>query len=196
MAEPCPQSWVQLVLEENQDAVVELWVKLMEWGEKAARFRGQDEDVGRDAAIATFHRIQRMKAKFTEQGTHEDSSFCKMCRFVLAREVIRIITRNVVAHDIAIEENETQIPGQLDPEPQIADELLLQRLKPCLEQLSDLRRQVIELRYFVHLSPAEIGHKLDRAPNAIYVALHRALAQLQSCLNSSGYSNAEDLLSL
>jgi RNA polymerase sigma factor (sigma-70 family) len=197
MAEPCPQSWVQLVLEENQDAVVELWVKLMEWGEKAARCRGQEEDVGRDAAIATFHRVQRMKASFTEQSTAEgESSFCKMCRFVLVREVIRLIERKKVPHTEFITDNEAQIPGQPDPEPRLEGELVLQRLKPCLDQLSELRRQVIELRYFAQLSPADIASKLDRAPNAIHVATHRALAQLQTCLHNNGYSSAEDLLSL
>lgn len=194
MAEPCPKNWVQLILSDDEEAIAELWIKLMQWGETAAGYKGQDEDVGRDAAIAAFHRIQRMKVKFEEQDAGEDSSFCRMCRFVLAHEIIRIINRNRKFVMAPLSEGDHPIEPDLDPKLSPAD--ILKRLDPCLDELTGLRRSVIELRYLRHLSPAEIATQLGATPGAIYVALHRALAQLQKCLRNQGYESVDGLLSL
>jgi RNA polymerase sigma-70 factor (ECF subfamily) len=57
-------------------------------------------------------------------------------------------------------------------------------LRSALAQLSDRDRELIALRYGGDLTAAQIGSVLDAQPNAVEVALHRALARLRHILES------------
>lgn len=60
----------------------------------------------------------------------------------------------------------------------------LDRLADVLEQMSDERRQVIELRDFEELSFAEIAQSMGRSENAVQLLHARALADLSRRLGA------------
>ena len=59
-------------------------------------------------------------------------------------------------------------------------------LRRALDRLRPEARDLLTMRYIDELSIAEIAELLDKKANAVYVALHRAIKELQKiCLGSS-----------
>jgi RNA polymerase sigma factor (sigma-70 family) len=69
-----------------------------------------------------------------------------------------------------------------DLEEEAVERLMLQS---ALATLGDEDRDLIALRYGADLSTRRIGELLGKRPNAVDVALHRALARLRAALESS-----------
>jgi RNA polymerase sigma factor (sigma-70 family) len=83
-----------------------------------------------------------------------------------------------------------QIP--LDDAPEIAaatnlEETILQTLslQEAVSQLSERDRELIALRYGADLPSREIADALSLSPNAVDVALHRAIERLRQALDRS-----------
>jgi RNA polymerase sigma factor (sigma-70 family) len=69
-------------------------------------------------------------------------------------------------------------------------------LQSALATLGDEDRDLIALRYGADLSTRRIGELLGKRPNAVDVALHRALARLRAALESPPPSPHDDSLDL
>lgn len=55
-------------------------------------------------------------------------------------------------------------------------------LGQCVEELSPVRKQLVELRYNSRLGVSEIARKTDRSPGAVSDALYRIRSQLAECI--------------
>jgi len=77
-----------------------------------------------------------------------------------------------------------------DVETETVDRLTLQE---ALETLGDDDRELIALRYGADLSTKKIAELLEKTPNAVDVAMHRALARLRGALEAPPPAQADTL---
>lgn len=85
---------------------------------------------------------------------------------------------------------EVDLPAGTDLESETIDRLTLQA---ALETLGDEDRELIALRYGADLSTKAIAELLEKKPNAVDVALHRALARLRGALEPAPQARAATL---
>jgi RNA polymerase sigma factor (sigma-70 family) len=85
---------------------------------------------------------------------------------------------------------EVDVAGVTDLEGEIVDRLTLQE---ALETLGDDDRELIALRYGADLSTKKIAELLEKTPNAVDVAMHRALARLRDALEAPPPAQADTL---
>lgn len=71
---------------------------------------------------------------------------------------------------------------------QMQDEGLCQILMDAIAQLSQSRRQVIELKYFYEYPPNEIAKKIGKSIDAVYCLQFNALQDLRKILTKTGIS--------
>jgi len=64
-------------------------------------------------------------------------------------------------------------------------------LRECLEKVEKKSRKLVTMRYESNMSMSEIGHKLDRTPGAVQVALSRVRSWLASCVRKRLEAGAE-----
>ena len=62
---------------------------------------------------------------------------------------------------------------------------LAEKVKACLEELSDQDREVLSLRHFEQLSNRETAEELNVSPNAASVMYMRALKRFKVILKSA-----------
>jgi RNA polymerase sigma-70 factor, ECF subfamily len=55
-------------------------------------------------------------------------------------------------------------------------------LRECLEELAPRAREAIDMRYGDACKPAEVAHRLNWTPEAVYVTLSRARSSLRECV--------------
>lgn len=83
------------------------------------------------------------------------------------------------------EEMEEVLAGGSDPGAETEAILDRERLRAALGRLEADARDLLVMRYLDDLSIPEISHLTGKKPNAVYVALHRAVKRLQRvCLES------------
>lgn len=66
------------------------------------------------------------------------------------------------------------------------------RVHKCLDKLPEKERELIELRYFQHLSFPEIAQRIERKPNAVYQAVFRIREMLKKCLDGKNESHKNE----
>jgi RNA polymerase sigma factor (sigma-70 family) len=97
------------------------------------------------------------------------------------------IARRCIAQAVAgrppgdVQEVEVDVAAVTDVETETVDRLTLQE---ALETLGDDDRELIALRYGADVSTKKIAELLEKTPNAVDVAMHRALARLRSALEA------------
>ncbi len=95
------------------------------------------------------------------------------------------IARRVIAEragqesDIVAEVPDTAAPGRLED-----DSVSRLTMQAAVATLGERDRELVALRYGADLTAAQIGELLDLGPNAVEVALHRALRRLRAELES------------
>ncbi|HET7171019.1 MAG TPA: sigma-70 family RNA polymerase sigma factor [Gaiellales bacterium] len=101
------------------------------------------------------------------------------------------IARRVLAeragqdHETVAEVPETAAPGMLEDES--VSRLTMQA---AVATLSERDRELVALRYGADLTAAQIGEQLELSPNAVEVALHRALRRLRAGLEGEAAAPA------
>lgn len=85
---------------------------------------------------------------------------------------------------------EADVVGVTDLEGETVDRLTLQE---ALETLGEEDRELIALRYGADLSTKKIAELVEKTPNAVDVAMHRALARLRGALEAPTPAPAETL---
>lgn len=83
---------------------------------------------------------------------------------------------------------EVDVAGVTDLEEETVDRLTLEE---ALETLGDDDRELIALRYGADLSTKKIAELLEKTPNAVDVAMHRALARLRGALEAPPPAQAD-----
>jgi RNA polymerase sigma factor (sigma-70 family) len=109
------------------------------------------------------------------------------------RKYIRGATKKSIIPQQNIIDIEEMLSNVKDPSHQ--DQVYLNDLQgdllEAINQLSDARRQVVELIYFNELSPVEIASKMNKSVGAIYSLQFNALHDLRKILSKNRNNNNE-----
>jgi RNA polymerase sigma factor (sigma-70 family) len=120
-----------------------------------------------DATSEVFARALRYRSKYDSAKGTPIAWLTGIARRVLAERVA--VERSTIADvpDVAA-------PGALEEES--VNRITMQR---AVATLGERDRELVALRYGADLTAAQIGELLDLSPNAVEVALHRALRRLR-----------------
>jgi len=102
------------------------------------------------------------------------------------------IARRVIAEWAAVNRPAThEIPEAASPGTFEEDALNKLTVERAVAMLGDRDRELVGLRYGADLTASQIGDLLDLSPNAVEVALHRALRRLRVALEAGADSPAD-----
>lgn len=83
-------------------------------------------------------------------------------------------------HDLPLNEGQDYTQDSEDPLEIVAHQETLSRVSELLEALDEEERELLRLRFSAALSYKEIGALLGRSEDAVKMAIHRLLRQLQA----------------
>lgn len=177
------EEWVRALRQNDEAAWRELWDKICQWCDYFVIHRYHlDDETADKAKFETFKRIQQRIA--TLEIT---ISLFGFCREIAHNESLRAISGE-------LKRQKRELPWE-DNSDAKSDQLIdLSLLEPCLSQLRELERNVLELYYADELEYLEIAEILDIRQNHAYQLHFRALRKLKECLIAHGYPNAESFL--
>lgn len=185
------QEWIRRLKQDDPQAKETLWSELFKTAVAYARFRGIDEDLARDATVEAYWRIMtRGIYQYKFQGP-----FAGFCRRILVNEINRLLGGDSPLTE-DIDDKPDGDPGMEDPTPRASLEVIRQRIEECMEALTKLERKVIELLYFVGLSPEQVADELGIERNYVNVLAHRARKKIKDCLEAKGFKTVADVLGL
>ncbi len=174
--------WVRALASRDPQAEQELWEVVYRFGILAARYYGQRDDLGQEAAMEGYLEITSTGIyQFKDRGPFEG-----YCRIIVINKMRDRLPR---AHD----------PDPLSddapaPDPQTDPQDILGKLRPCLKELSTLEQRVIDLVHLHEQDPETVAGQLNITRNYVNVTAYRARKKLKECLNRLGYENSTDML--
>ena len=134
-------------------------------------YRIGDGPDAEDVTSETFERALRYRASFDARKGEPTSWLIGIARRCIADAVTRPVE--------AREEQETAESSDL-----AEDTVRRLSIRSGLAELDERSAELIALRYGADLSARQIGVLLDMQPNAVDVALHRALGRLRAILET------------
>lgn len=191
MEERSDQEWIHLLKQNELRAINDLWEMLFRFAIGAARRYQQEDDTGRDAAIAAYTRIR-------QKGIYQYRFACPFpgfCRQIVVNELLRLIEKRESPTD-DIDDETKQFIGEANVPLEATEATLQHRLEGCLEQLSNRMRQVIHWLYDEGANPKEAAERLGLSRNNLNIIAFRARESLRDCLQGKGFQTAEEVLSL
>ncbi len=181
------QAWIHQLKQEEAAAVADLWQMLYIFGYNLARYKGQPEDLGHDAAVAAY---QRIRARGIYQYRFQ-CAFAGYCRRIVVNEFWRQVQQysQLPPTELLEEEWADQDETAFQQLPQT-----IQQLRPCLDKLPTREWQILEEMYFNQLEPQAIAEKMGLERNYVNQLAFRARRKLRDCLEAFGYHSIDDLL--
>lgn len=191
MEERTDQQWIRELKRGDEAAVQALWEMVFRFAVQATRKYRQNQDMGRDGAVAAYHRIR-------ERGVFQYKFACPFpgyCRQIVVREVLRRIPKDD-PYVVDIGTVYSTAVAYRDPVPRADAETVQERLAACLAGLNGREREIIEHLYYEEQTPEETAEALKLSRNNTNVIAYRARRKLLACLEGKGFESAEDVLRL
>ena len=185
-------TWIQNLKQEDAETVQDLWEMVFIYGMNTARRYGQGADIGREAAIAAYLRIQN-------RGVNQFQFKCPFpayCRLIVVREVKRRLKKlpppeAELSEEIYIDEDAPDTTQLSTTKIHIHE-----RLAPCLELLPSRKIEIIRRRYFEDEPPESIAEALGISRGNVNKIAHDARLKLRDCLEQRGFLTTDDVLGL
>jgi len=127
-----------------------------------------------DATSEVFARALRYRSKYDSSKGTPIAWLTGIARRVVAE---RATDFRLTGTDVP----DTPAPGALEE-----DAVNRVTMQTAVATLGERDRELVALRYGADLTAAQIGQLLDLSPNAVEVALHRALRRLRAELETGG----------
>jgi RNA polymerase sigma factor (sigma-70 family) len=154
-----------------QPRVARTVLRLTGWGR-----RDDVEDIVQEVFLAAFNHARRFRGS-ASLSTWLTAIAVNKCRS--HRRRLKVIWKRFVA---ATHEQMEQRPHSPSTEGVLSAEETSSRVRAAVQALSPRDREVVVLRYFEELSPAEVAGITRQSKNAVEVRLHRARARLADAL--------------
>lgn len=136
-------------------------------------------ELAEDVFQETFLVVQRKLADYEERGT-----FFSWVRVIARQVMYQALARNdrlkSVPQDRLHQLIEVTVEEHLDGDVVVEH---VDALRRCLQQLEPAQRRLLDLRYAVGRSLAEIARELRRTEGAVQVALSRLRGALAVCID-------------
>lgn len=144
-----------------------------------AKSRCRDHDAAEEITQSVFATVAEKlgSGEYNEQGRFESWLFRVASNRV--RDHVRKLKRRPIA---GVSEELERVAAEVEPHPGMPPNNLANRLRDVLEQLSDLDREVVELRHHGGLSFKQISDMLGEPLGTLLARHHRALKKLKELL--------------
>lgn len=192
-------AWKSLLRARNPDALACIWTKVNQWCYTAVKRYCDDENIAIVAAMASFEKILQRYEQYKLQG-----AFYSWCRVICVHDVLdKCKRRNKLRDQIDYDALEEPGSDELDPARTVDDDISLEGLQPCLDELKANERQVIDLLYLTKRSsdeeeygmdPSEVAITMKITQNHTNIIAWRARKKLLLCLKRRGFNNLNDFL--
>lgn len=168
---------------DSEDALTELYNHFFSPTYKYLLSRVRNSDAADDLAGNVFMKMYQNLERFDAQK----ASFATWLNRIAENEV-RMYFRSQGRRD----ERETAWDDNFDPpadddaqpEKQVLQQERAQELRTALMTLPERERRIIEMTYWLNLTPKEIAVDLDMTPNHVSVTLRRAKQMLKERLSA------------
>jgi RNA polymerase sigma-70 factor (ECF subfamily) len=182
--------WVRLLREGDAQACEILWKLLEVVSFKRANQYDLDEQMRHQAVAETYDRLM----KYGLANLRSPALFRPYCFQILAREIIRVASKNKPAENL--DDFDERHPIVDEEETVRAYEALQANtfLRNCLEKLEERERKICYLFFIEEKSGKEIAALLHLKANNIRVIIHLSKKRLKNCLQGHGFHSAEDIL--
>lgn len=153
-----------------------------------AKSRCRNDDVAEDITQSVFVTVAAKLGggEYSEQGRFESWLFRVAMNRV--RDLLRRNRRHPAQSDVGIAQDRCEAPVEANP----LDLDSFQRLRAAMQTLSDVDREIIELRHHGGLSFKQMSEVLDEPVGTLLARHHRALRKLRDTLEpASLVHNAE-----
>jgi len=150
-----------------------LGILMSRHGDELVRFfllRSRDPHAAQDLANETFFRI------VSKARTFEPKKPFRPWFFTVALNVWRGWQRRRKPPEVPLQ----ALPEAAEVEPPSTSARNEERAARLLDQLSDVDREILELRHYEGLKLKEIAKRLGLSPGAVYTRLFRALEKLRA----------------
>jgi RNA polymerase sigma-70 factor, ECF subfamily len=138
---------------------------------------GEAEDVVQEVFLTVT-----AKANDFEEGTNFKAWAFAIARFKVLEHLRRQRREAFRLSDATLELLADEAVEMTDESDALRERDLNQALARCLDKLAPKTRQLVELVYRDGLKPGAVAEKVGWQPNAVYVALSRARAELRGCV--------------
>lgn len=140
------------------------------------------EDLAQDALISVHQRWGRLRNRDAALG--------------YVRRTVVNSARSALRHQVVVDRHAQR---QTEQYAESAEHAAMERVQHeemlrALDQLSEKQREVLILRYYAHLSEADIASTLDISPGAVKTHAHRGLARLRTLLGETPADDDGDQL--
>ena len=188
------QDWIRLLKQGNEQACEQfeqackqLWEYLLSCAQIICRKWRVDEEIGADAAAATYEKIML-------KGIYQfafRSKFKTYCGQIVTHEIYRELEKG--KRTVPIDEIPEDIfrPGSISSRSNEQSISGMDVLKLCVEHLPAREKMVILKYYRDEHSPNEIASDMSITQNYVNVLNHRARKKLLKCLIEHGYSSLD-----
>lgn len=168
---------------DSETALIELYNHFFPVTYKYLLSRVRNSDVADDVAGNVFMKMYQNLERFDPQKASFGTWLAR-----IAENEVRMCFRTQGRRD----EKETAWDDNFDPpaddgaqpEKQVLQQERAQELRAAIMTLPERERQIIEMTYWLNLTPKEIAANLDMTPNHVSVALRRAKQMLKERLST------------
>ncbi len=194
MTKRTDQEWIHQLKQNDTLAVEDLWLLLYQNALTLSRYSLTDYDVMTQESLAHEATLQAY-LRLIQSGVYHYNFGCPFsafCRVVLVNELRRALSRQPAVEE-EFNDEQHDLPAstvEVDPSP----DLILQKLRPCLDQLPSNEREILESVHLKDEAPQIVADRLKITRNYTNVLAHRARLKVQKCLKKRGYNVSEDLL--
>ena len=137
------------------------------------------DDFAQDAFIVAYEKLD----SFGETGGDMFGPWVRgIARKLVANAIRKSVRRQQIMSDHLTDLMLESRPEAWHPLVEAAGADRVSALKACLEELPEYSRQVVQMRYFLELSPGAIGGRLERSANGIRQILFRVRKALLECV--------------
>lgn len=166
---------------EDEAALTELYNHFFPKVYKFLMVKLKNTDAADDLASSVFMKMY----KGLEGFDSEKASFATWLNRIAANEIkmyFRTKSRKGDKETEWDEDFEPPADDAYEPEKQALEKERAQELKSAIMTLPERERQIIEMTYWLNLTPKEIAAEMDMTPNHVSVSLRRAKQMLKERL--------------
>lgn len=180
--------YLRLLKQGDEHALDQLWESLYRDCVRIARKYRQPDDMGYDAAVRAYGKLNTSGIK----NFGFRSSFRSYCWTIITREMFRLMkkSKDFESLDLTME-----IHAAPEKEAPLAEsQTILERIQPCVDLLKGNRLKVFEMVDLRQMSPGDVAEEMGLTRNNVNKLASRARQDLRKCLETRGFLSASEVL--
>ena len=179
------QIWIERASEGDVEAFGYLYELYVDRIYRFVFFRLSNHTDAEDVTEQVFVKMLERISSFEWKGTGSFMAWLYRIAYNQVIDAARFSKRHPEA-DIEVLHNHIAEEGS-DPQNYTEQQDFMNQVNDCMNELTELQRQVILLKYGAGMSNIEVAEVLDRTPGTIATVQHQTLKKLRGLMGLRGY---------